>query len=296
MGRPATPPLDAFIERIWYCADGTTRERERVIPSGGNVDLLVNLAEDEIRLYDDDHPGPVRRSSGTVISGTHTRSYLCDPRQRSSVVGVHFKPGRAFPFLGISPAEIVNAHAELRDLWGSEGQDLREQLLEAASPEQRFRRIEAALLRRLRRARPGHPAVRAAVHALRGGESGVRVTDVAALVGLSHRRFVELFEREVGLTPKFYARIQRFHRVKRDIATLRKPPSWAAFALACGYFDQSHMIRDFVEFSKMSPESYLQRRDEDTSFDHFVHAYREDRGQRAEPAAALGSDKRRALR
>jgi AraC-like DNA-binding protein len=273
LGRSAAPPLDAYVERIWYCADTPAHERERVIPSGGNVDLIVNLAEDEIRIYDGERPGPVRTSSGTIVSGTHTRSYFCDPRQRASVVGVHFKPGRAFPFLGISPSEIVNAHAELRDLWGGDGPNLREQLLEATSPEARFRWIEAALLRRLRRARPGHPAVRAAVEALRGGENGVRVADVAASVGLSHRRFVELFEREVGLTPKFYARIQRFHRVKRDIAALSKPPSWAAFALACGYFDQSHMIRDFVEFSSMSPESYLQCREEEARFDHFVHAY-----------------------
>jgi AraC-like DNA-binding protein len=273
LGRSASPPLDAFVERIWYCADTPAHERERVIPSGGNVDLIVNLAEDEIRLYDAEHPGSLRRSSGTIISGTHTRSYLCDPRQRASVVGVHFKPGRAFPFIGISPAEIVDAHAALRDLWGGDGTDLREQLLEATSAERRFRLIEAALLRRLKRARAGHPAVRAAVEALRGGENGVRVADVAAFVGLSHRRFVEVFEREVGLTPKFYARIQRFHRVKRDIAALRKPPSWAAFALARGYFDQSHMIRDFVEFSSMSPESYLQCRGEEARFDHLVHAY-----------------------
>jgi len=272
-GRTPSPPLDRFAERIWYCSDTSTHTRERVIPGGGTLDLVVNLAEDEIRLYDAADPRAERRRSGTIVVGTRTRAYLVDPRQRTSVLGVHFRPGGAFPFLGISPSEIVDDHVDLHDIWGREGRSLREQLLEARSVNERFRLVEAALLRRLLRARPGHPAARVAVEALNGGHA-VRVAQVAANVGLSHRRFVEIFQREIGVTPKLYARLERFHRVKQHIARLDAPPSWAAFALASGYFDQSHMIREFVEFSDMSPESYLRCRADEARFDHLVHAYR----------------------
>jgi AraC-like DNA-binding protein len=273
VGRLPSPPLDAFIERIWYCSDTPQHVREHVLPGGGALDLVVNLAENEIRTYDLADPESARAHSGTVILGTRTRGYLCDPRQRASVVGVHFRPGCAFPFLGISPSELVDAHAPLDELWGCDGRNLREQLLEADTPSERFRLLETALLRRLRRARPGHPAARAALAAFRAGGDSVSVADVATLVGLSRRRFIEVFETEVGLTPKLYTRLQRFHRVKQRIATLGGPPSWAAFAIDCGYFDQSHMIRDFVEFSGMSPTSYLRGETEATRFDHLVHAY-----------------------
>jgi AraC-like DNA-binding protein len=272
-GRTPSPPLDRFIERIWYCSDVPPHARERVLPGGGTIDLVVNLAEDEIRICDPDNPGLVRVCSGAVVRGTSTRSFVIDSRLRASMVGAHFKPGGAFPFLGISPSEIVDAHVQIDDLWGCDGRNLREQLLEAGSPSERLRLLEAALLRRLLRARPGHPAARAALDAFRAGGNDVRVADVATVVGLSRRRFIEVFEREVGLTPKLYARLQRFHLVKQRIATLGEPPSWAAFALACGYFDQSHMIRDFVEFSGMSPPSYLQGRTGETMFDHVIHAY-----------------------
>jgi methylphosphotriester-DNA--protein-cysteine methyltransferase len=118
-----------------------------------------------------------------------------------------------------------------------------------------------------------HPAVCAAVDALRKGGNGARVAEVAAAVGLSRRRFAEVFEREVGLTPKLYARLQRFHHVKQQIATLGGPRSWATFAVECGYFDQSHMLRDFVEFSGITPPSYLLGQADETRFDHVVHAY-----------------------
>ena len=31
-------------------------------------------------------------------------------------------------------------------------------------------------------------------------------------------------------------------------------------ALACGYYDQSHMIHDFQDFAGLSPANYLSRR------------------------------------
>jgi AraC-like DNA-binding protein len=268
-----SPPLDTFVERIWYCSDAAPHARERVLPGGGTVDLFINLVDDEIKIYDPVDPELVRAHSGSLVSGTSTRSVLVDPRQRKSVIGVHFRPGGAFPFLGISPSEIIDSQVGLEDLWGCTGRSLREQLSETVSPSDRFRLIQAELLRRLCRARPGHPAARAGVRALSAGGNGPRVAEVATLVGLSHRRFIEVFEREVGVTPKVYVRLQRFHRVKQRLATLEGAPSWATFALACGYFDQSHMIRDFVAFSGMTPASYLRCRTDETSFDHFVHAY-----------------------
>ncbi|MFZ5892786.1 MAG: DUF6597 domain-containing transcriptional factor [Myxococcota bacterium] len=273
LARTPSPPLDKFVERIWYCADASTHARERVLPSGGSIDLGFNLAEDEVRIYDVTNPESVRVHSGAIVCGSYTHSYFIDPRQRASVLGAHFRPGGAFAFLGISPWEIVDSHVQLHDLWGSSSRSLREQLIEAGSPSDQLRILEEALQARLRRARPGHPAVGVAVDALRTATSEARVAQVAALVGLSHRRFIEVFEREVGLTPKVYARIQRFHRVKQRIAALGSPPSWASFALECGYCDQSHMIRDFAAFSGMSPASYLRCRTNETMFDHLVHAY-----------------------
>lgn len=274
LGRTPPPPLAAFVQRIWYCSEAPLHAQERVLPGGGAIDLIVNLADDRIRVDDPTRPDPGRHLSGAIVAGARTRSYLVDPRQRSSLIGVHFRPGGAFPFLGTSPVEIVDAHIQLKDVWGSRADELREQLLEVGSPAAQLELMEAVLQARLRRAREGHPAVQAAVLALRAGASEVRVAEVTTAVGLSHRRFVELFEREVGLTPKLYARLQRFHQVKERIAVAGAPHSWATFALECGYSDQSHMIREFVGFADMTPLSYLRSRTEQTRFDHLVHAYR----------------------
>lgn len=78
-------------------------------------------------------------------------------------------------------------------------------------------------------------------------------------VGLSSRRFIELFRRQVGLTPKVFCRVRRFQQVLERVhreEVHRGDMEWAQVALACGYYDQSHFIHDFRSFSGLTPCEY----------------------------------------
>ena len=80
-------------------------------------------------------------------------------------------------------------------------------------------------------------------------------------IGLSPRRFIQLFAEEVGLTPKLFCRVRRFQEVVRFIDTQRRF-SWSNLALACGYYDQAHFINDFQSFSGLTPTAYLREKGE----------------------------------
>ena len=75
---------------------------------------------------------------------------------------------------------------------------------------------------------------------------------------LSDRGFIDVFRSEVGLNPKLFSRIEGFQRVLGK-AHRSLDPEWDQLALEHGYFDQSHLIRDFREFSGFSPADYLRR-------------------------------------
>jgi methylphosphotriester-DNA--protein-cysteine methyltransferase len=64
-----------------------------------------------------------------------------------------------------------------------------------------------------------------------------------------------MFKTEVGLTPKLLHRVRRF---QRTVSSLRQitAPDWSRLALDCGFFDQSHLARDFVQFSGFSPAEF----------------------------------------
>ena len=78
-------------------------------------------------------------------------------------------------------------------------------------------------------------------------------------LGISHRRFIEVFHRAVGLTPKRFCRIRRFPRVLRE-AHQAPVIRWTDVAAMCGYTDQAHLIHDFRAFSGLTPAEYTARR------------------------------------
>jgi len=260
------PPLDEFIDRFWFCSDTPSHPRERILPSG-TVELVINLTDDEIRIYDPSEPARPRRYPGAVVSGPYSNFFLIDPLVHASIIGVHFRPGRAVPLLGVSASELADAHADLESVWGHTAAELRERLCTAATPARRFAVLEEVLLRRLRPPPPRHGAIPVALDAFELADAAMKVRDLARRVGLSHRRFIQLFTAEVGMTPKLYGRVRRFQRA-RELVRDAMEPDWAEVALECGFFDQSHLIRDFGEFSGLSPVAYVNQMTKQVLLNH----------------------------
>lgn len=234
------PPLSTLVSSIWL-ADRYVpgpHHKERILPTG-DCSLIFDLG-----------------AVGTVgVSGPQTHSFVIETSAQFSVAGVQFKAGGAFPFFAVPVKELANRHVPLDALWGRLAERLREQVCEAATPSRKLEVIERALLARLARARPNHPAVAYAIRVFEHDPAVVRIADVTGRIGLSHRRFLDVFTDEVGLTPKLFCRIRRFQRVLHQI---RKggQVEWADLALSCGYYDQAHFIKDFQAFAGVNPSTY----------------------------------------
>jgi AraC-like DNA-binding protein len=227
------PPLARFVDHFWLLAGAQIPRQERILPSG-TLELVVNLRENEMRIYDPENAGRCRRFSGAVLSGTYSRAFACDATQHESIIGVHFRPSGIAAFLDEPASEFTDTHVDLADLFGPSATELRERLCEVSRPHARFRILEGFLLRHLHRT--GHPAVAAALHMF--GATGIHVRDAAREVGFSERRFIQVFNTHVGLTPKLFCRLLRFQRARAQAQQLESV-DWARLASACGYFDQS---------------------------------------------------------
>ena len=242
--RPS-PALSEFVDFLWSCEGYVPPQaRERLLPSG-----TMELA---FRLDDDG-----RMASGVV--GVHSTFLVLDTSKPFSVIGVHFKAGGAFPFFGVPSDELHNRNAALDEVWGRGAALVRDQLWETVLPEHRFRVLERALLARARGALRQHPGIRHAVR-LFDASNGMRpVSDAVDRIGMSERRFVDLFRAQVGVSPKLFCRIRRFNAVLKRIES-RAHVDWLDIALSCGYFDQAHFNHDFHAFSGINPSTYLRHR------------------------------------
>ncbi len=248
-------PLGDFVSRFWHLSDTPLHRQERIVPSG-TLEMVFNLHENGFRIHDAEQPQRFQRFSGAIISGTYTGPFIIDARQHTSVLGVHFQPGGAFPFLGPAVSELAGRHFDLEELWGPAAIELRDRLCAAHQPGERFRLVQQALLAHLFRPMEHHYAVRLALSLFCSPDPGLSVREVVRRAGLSQRRFIQLFAREVGLAPKQFCRVRRF---QQTLGRLRQTvtPDWAQLVSDCGYFDQSHLIREFRDFCGLQPGQYL---------------------------------------
>jgi AraC-like DNA-binding protein len=134
--------------------------------------------------------------------------------------------------------------------------------------------METTLTERLRRSPTLHPATSLALQMFGSKGLGATVRNAASEAGVCKRHFIRLFSAQVGLTPKLFCRVLRFQHARvlteQDARVLPDPAErtpcaidWAALATTCGYFDQSHLINDFNEFSGSSPTQYVRLRQPD---------------------------------
>ena len=245
----ATPrgPLSELVQSIWlYEGEAPSHVQDRRLPTGG-VDLVVSLRNDSV--YPD-----------VVVSGPFTHAFDLDTAAQRDTLGVAFKVGGAAALLGLPLDELRNLHVPLDELWRSGAAELRERVLAAATPKAKLEAAERLLSTRLARvSRPPHPGVERAAARLESAPERCRITELSETIGLSRRRFEQIFRADIGMTPKAYQRLQRFRRALVRIEDAAGV-GWAGFALDRGYYDQAHLINEFGAHSGLTPREYLASR------------------------------------
>jgi methylphosphotriester-DNA--protein-cysteine methyltransferase len=224
------------------------------MPSG-TPGIIFNLRDDALRLYDFNDMDRCATYGLAMLSGARTRPFVIDHQQQDRVFGIQFHSAGAFPFFRVPSSEMENQSVPLDLLWGGRAGELRERLLAAKSVEVMFAEAESAMLAQVARPLSLHRAVHFALRRFCRVPRVDTVGSVTDEIGLSPRRFIEVFREQVGLTPKAFCRVRRFQYVLQSIHGVREV-DWAQVALDSGYYDQAHFIHDFREFSSLTPTQY----------------------------------------
>ena len=249
------PALSHLVETIWDCdVPAQPHGLERIMPVA-KAGLIINLAENETRSYD---PDTLRchRHSAFTLDGPGDRCAVIDTAEQAAVMGVIFHPGAAAAFFRERFDRLANTCIDMEGFFGAEAGRLRERLLEGRDAQARLRTLHAWLLARAESTAPRSGLLTHALALLDRMPEVQRIGQLARDCGLSTRRMSDLFNEHVGLAPKRYARLQRFHRVV-GLAHCRRSIDWAGVAADCGFHDQPHLVREFRAFSGLTPTAYL---------------------------------------
>lgn len=253
LARIPSPPVSHFVEELWLVRmrfDAPVRMS--LLPDGGMA-ILINLGDPQRRF---DGGGAVYRRSW--VSGAQPSPIGLEICGCYEALGIGFRPGGAAPLFGFNLTELAGRVVELEDIWGADARRLREQLAELRPDAVRLARLEQWLARRYRDAEPERRIGFAAAQLVRR-DVPVKVRAIAEALNLSPKHLVAEYTRHTGLTPKYFARVRRLQAAIARVG-FAPWPDWAGVALACGYYDQAHLINEFKALTGTTPTGYLSRR------------------------------------
>jgi AraC-like DNA-binding protein len=253
------PALVGIVREYWEVEGRLAPFRERVLPNG-YTELMVNLGP----------PHQMMTHAGTSVwerawfSGLHERAIVIESLDGTHLVSARLHPLGAFRLLGPAVARLVNSVVDLETLLGPPARELRTLLLAADSAEQRFTYLERFLERRVSPGVVPSPIVCQAARRIEEAHGNLRIASIHADLGGSRKQLWLRFRRELGLSPKAYAGLQRF---VWTLARLRERRSveWPRLAAAAGYSDQAHLVRDFRRAAFASPTEFLRARTPDST-------------------------------
>jgi AraC-like DNA-binding protein len=252
-----TTRLAGLVAGYWEVRGRLRPFVERLLPSG-QIELMVNL-------------GPAHRVLSAQGPGVWDRAWFSGLQEHSLVIeslaGTHLVSARLHPLgartlFGPNVSRFTNSVVPLDAVAGADAENLRDHLLQSSSVEERFQKLEQFLLRRLR----GMTAVPAflwhAAERIEQTHGKLRISELHVPLGISRKHLSVSFTRNVGISAKAYAQIQRFVWTLRRLQ-VTDAADWSKLAIEAGYSDQSHLVRDFRRAGAGSPTQYLRSRTPD---------------------------------
>jgi AraC-like DNA-binding protein len=255
------PPLDKYVEHIYYLDHRLPYSREKILPDAG-LDLKINLGG-AIRAYKPGQTKPFMIGSDSWGVGLWSGYHIIDWPENIQFFGVNFKPGGAYPFLRIPLSELHEGVVSLDAIWGYLAAEMRERLFALPTMAERFALLEGLLMARLSEvlSQPTQDfrSVHYALAQIGLRQGGLSIKALSDEIGISQNHLSTQFKRLVGATPKEIARLYRFQHVLQHIDPLN-PVDWTQVAHQSGYYDQSHFNKDFMAFTGHTPTDYLRLR------------------------------------
>lgn len=230
--------LAQLVEHYWYVhwnLHGLSPQQQATLPHP-NVHLVVEQGKAQ-------------------IYGVHSARFERRLAGRDFAFGIKFKAGGFFPFLQAPVATLVNRCLPAPAVFGAAGLALAPHIAAAADMDAMAAVADGFLLAQLPAPDPAVMRASTLVAAIADDPGMTSMQHLLGLAAMDRRALQRLFQKYVGIGPKWV--IQRY-RLHEAIAQIQDGAdvSWAALALQLGYYDQAHFGRDFRALVGQSPADY----------------------------------------
>jgi len=255
------PLLAPYIEKLWVFESGTgipPDDMRTKFPDG----LIKMVLSCRGALSATRNGLLIRRyPEGSIyLAGQMDRPVRIDSSGPTGAIGIEFKPASAYRFFPFPLIEIKNTVVLGSEALGRTFQETLRRIQDCATIEGKLSAVQRYLLGALDASGRPDMLVEWAVGKIQESQGMMRMSDLCRQSGYSERHVELRFAERVGMSPKALARIQRFLPLIK--AYLGRRTSVRFDDALDRYYDRSHFVREFRQFTGLSPRGYQRSRNE----------------------------------
>ncbi|MEI7582611.1 AraC family transcriptional regulator [Runella sp.] len=200
--------------------------------------------------------GKLIESARSRLYGQHSIATNRHVGRDFMVFQVQFQPGALFRLTGIPAHELTNRFVDAEDVFSNEIKLVNERLSYTRHYTEMIDVVENFLLYLIRKSKKEERPIDKVSRLILRNPSSVSLDWLADQACLCQRQFYRQFVEREGVSPKLYTRIARFENAMK-IKNAQPDKDWLSVAIDLGYYDYQHLVRDFKEFTNLTPNAFF---------------------------------------
>ncbi|MEN7547591.1 AraC family transcriptional regulator [Rapidithrix thailandica] len=249
--------LSEYVDCYWagsiYDQSISGRGESFVLIPDGVIELAFNFGDGITETLDS------RKEviTGSYISGIRKYSPQMTLPCYLNLFCVRFKLGGIYPFFQVPMNLLTNTYSKPDEFLGKEYGELEERMYEASDNLERVALIERYLLKKLRASSQEDHFVKDCSDLL-FQDTSLRVSQLGDLFGTTYKTIERKFKKAIGVRPSELIKIKRINNAIHSIYSSQSS-TLTEVAYTCGYYDQSHFIREFKQVTTHTPREFVQK-------------------------------------
>ena len=232
-----------------------TPKRNTIVPDG-TMKMIFHYGDLYKHYFENGNSITLPRC---FVIGQLTKPYVVGPTGKTGIFIVRFQINGFSPFTTIPIKEMENTAFSLEKLFWKDGQEIGYKILDANTASERINIIEKFLFDRLIELKTVDGILKSTIETILTANGGLSIDKITRENNINRRQLERKFSSTIGLSPKKLSKIIRLQSTLKSLLT-KKNISLTTLAYKNKYYDQVHFIKDFKEFTGLTPKEFYWNR------------------------------------
>lgn len=250
---PNNEILRNYIDHISYNVNLPNPDEFTPVLPDGMTELIINLGDSFER-----RPGEnakIEKVKSSHFIGIKSKHHFLRTNNFTRTLRVRFKPGVLGLFIKCKQDELTDGIIDAEEIFPNDFRETERRIREMNDPEQMIREIEKYFLNRMN---PGLKEMQiiTTIKFLYNDPAQLKIEILKEKTGMDYKQLERSFRKFVGVQPKHFINMIKFNFAAKQMYEQPEKPL-TQIALDSGYYDQSHFIKNFKQFSGQNPKNYF---------------------------------------